>query len=478
MLFTVQFPFADCRKFQGGETGLISRPTWPSPIIGEFVRCFGGVRERVLGGVQFWGENYICEAHRALRFDSLPHFITSDKQTIPIEVAFRRLYSDGLAVGKFEIGLATVGRQRKFNGGDAKAFLAHLLAIKVGLGSTDGQSISTLADAATPLLNAFTKATTRFNRALDGIQQGVVESGSPVLFLQRRAEEWFPLPFFTYSLEKQYRTQSISIECCLIPYRGRNLRLWVLTFDENADRQRVRALRLSLLRLHAEHECIRLVCRNIVNQKIRIKYGSKPSEDLQLYLNSATRRIALGERKASESEAGDPAIVELTRSIAEAIHPGERDSLLDSLKRAKVRKNIVNKVAKYAQSVIVAEEVIMSNDKYEIHGGAGAVGPNATAHNVNIVNYQQAWDGLKGQIDVAALSTQLVQLVGELRNRAQNPEEFRALAEVASASEAAKVDDGSKALQHLKSAGTWALGIAEKVGVSLAAKAIQSAIGL
>ena len=41
---------------------------------------------------------------------------------------------------------------------------------------------------------------------------------------------------------------------------------------------------------------------------------------------------------------------------------------------------------------------------------------------------------------------------------------------------AAAKGDGSAMLRHLKAAGTWALGIAEKIGVNVAAEAIKQAL--
>src|SRR5579871_800218 len=148
MLFTMQFPFADCRRFAPGPTGLIRHPSWPSPLVKEFVRSFGGVRERLSGGVAFWGENYVCDAHGAIGFkNSIPPFTASDGTKIPLEVAFRRLYCDGLAVGKFEVGLATAGRGRKLDRGDVKNFLSHLLSAKVQLDSKATPFESMLAEA-------------------------------------------------------------------------------------------------------------------------------------------------------------------------------------------------------------------------------------------------------------------------------------------------------------------------------------------
>jgi hypothetical protein len=46
----------------------------------------------------------------------------------------------------------------------------------------------------------------------------------------------------------------------------------------------------------------------------------------------------------------------------------------------------------------------------------------------------------------------------------------------AEAEEAAAKGDGPGALPRVKSAGRWALGIAEKIGVTMAAKAIEKAM--
>ena len=61
---------------------------------------------------------------------------------------------------------------------------------------------------------------------------------------------------------------------------------------------------------------------------------------------------------------------------------------------------------------------------------------------------------------------------------AESPEEFSAIAEVASAEEAAKNKEGNKVVKHLKSAGKFALDTAQKIGVSLAAEVIQKQMGM
>ncbi|WP_221053350.1 hypothetical protein [Methylomonas koyamae] len=52
------------------------------------------------------------------------------------------------------------------------------------------------------------------------------------------------------------------------------------------------------------------------------------------------------------------------------------------------------------------------------------------------------------------------------------------LGAVAGAEKAARNGDGPALLEHLKKAGKWSLDIANKVGIAVAAKAIQAAMGL
>ena len=57
-------------------------------------------------------------------------------------------------------------------------------------------------------------------------------------------------------------------------------------------------------------------------------------------------------------------------------------------------------------------------------------------------------------------------------------EEYRALTAVSEAEEAAEKGDGPTALERLKAAGQWTLDVATRVGIPVAQKAIQTAMGL
>ena len=118
------------------------------------------------------------------------------------------------------------------------------------------------------------------------------------------------------------------------------------------------------------------------------------------------------------------------------------------------------------------EGTTMSKDTYNIHGQAGAVGKNAHAHDMI---FQQVWN--QSNIDLSQLAEELTRLRAAMKQETEGTrEQDKAIVAVADAEEAAIKSDGPSVLQHLKTAGTWALGVAEKIGVSVAAEAIKRAM--
>jgi len=128
-----------------------------------------------------------------------------------------------------------------------------------------------------------------------------------------------------------------------------------------------------------------------------------------------------------------------------------------------------------AASLIVNHGAIhVARDTYNVER-AGAVGPNATATNTTFIeNRGNPFDG----VDLAALVSELARLKTAMQAEANSTAHYTALAAVSEAEDAAKQRDTSTLVSKLKAAGSWAFDTATKIGVSVAAKAIQVAIGL
>jgi hypothetical protein len=113
----------------------------------------------------------------------------------------------------------------------------------------------------------------------------------------------------------------------------------------------------------------------------------------------------------------------------------------------------------------------MSRDSYNISGQAGAVGPSSQSHDNTFQQIQASG------IDLPKLAEELGRLRAAMKGEATGTrEQDKAIGAVADAEEAAAKGDGAAALRYLKSAGTWALGIAKEIGAKLAVEALSKAM--
>ncbi|MFJ9606062.1 hypothetical protein ACIRS1_06840 [Kitasatospora sp. NPDC101176] len=124
-------------------------------------------------------------------------------------------------------------------------------------------------------------------------------------------------------------------------------------------------------------------------------------------------------------------------------------------------------------AMVVVEGGFTMGDTYNVDGQAGAVGPHAKASDNTFIQLRMP-DG--SPVDLPGLAAQLEQLRLALKSEAVTLEHDTAVGAVAQAEVAARQGDESGALAHLKAAGAWALGIARRIGVEVAALAIAHAI--
>jgi len=115
-------------------------------------------------------------------------------------------------------------------------------------------------------------------------------------------------------------------------------------------------------------------------------------------------------------------------------------------------------------------------DTFNVPGRAAVVAGRGS--QVSGVNYVEAWEGTSGGLDLNVAVTELALLRAELKKLATTSEEDAALGAVAGAEIAAGEGDGARMLELLGRAGSWALAVAEKVGIPVAVAALRAALGL
>ena len=114
-------------------------------------------------------------------------------------------------------------------------------------------------------------------------------------------------------------------------------------------------------------------------------------------------------------------------------------------------------------------------DTYNVSGQAGAVGPNAYAHDMTFTQIKtQAGE----TIDLPSLAKELSVLRSEMKKKAVEPEEDAAVGAIAEAETEAKNGHAPKVLEYLAKAGNWALEIATQIGIPVAVAAIKASLNI
>lgn len=481
MFLVIQIPLVDLRQFIADDLGLLGRPNWPAPIANrDFVRSFGSIRRRPRGGLPGWlGESLICEANRAVRLRGILH--SRDKRVdIKLFVCFKRFYFDGLAVGKFEIGIVLPDFPRLI-ANDQKAFLQSVLSTHATV-PTAGGGFKTcrIVDLGKPLANLY--ATSSRRTSWQGNHQNWwVQPCEPMLLVEPKQHQGLLLPFQGKVIPLRDHLRDFILSCYTVPDNGGSLRMWMLAPQKRSLRwwsskdpeqfQQQRAIRMYLLRLHAERECLNRVLSELGTGRLEVEPRSSSADMLQHYLNIATRRIS--RREKNLEKLAEDGVAEAVRSAEDYLAPGERDSILAALDNLDTRKNVFRKVERYLSGQVNIKELVMG-DKITV-GQAAVVGRGGTAQNVN---FSQIWHQVESKVNQSLLAEELAQLRLAMEAQANTPEQYAAVKEIALAEEASRSGKGPAVLEHLTRAGKWTFDVGTKVGIGVAVAALKSALGM
>jgi hypothetical protein len=168
-------------------------------------------------------------------------------------------------------------------------------------------------------------------------------------------------------------------------------------------------------------------------------------------------------------------ILEIVRYLRQR-REGESLTRLDTSIIAEIVSNVssIVNIESLSNSHTTHVREALMNDQYKV-GQAGAVGPGSVAMGQHFI---QLWNECESHIDLDVLAQELHKVRETARGSTSgDPEEDVTIGELAQAEVAAKQGDGSRVLRHLAGAGQRALDIAVAIGVPVAIKAIETAIG-
>jgi len=137
MFVVLQFPIADGRAF-ASQSGVVDRPDWNAPTLPalrahrDFVRGFGRlVYRRTEANAAWIDEDFFAYAKRAVRFPTLDrrHFRSPHGGRWMVSCRFRRLFSDGVATVRLEIGFQVTTTEHGSGRPTSTEVIGHLLGL-------------------------------------------------------------------------------------------------------------------------------------------------------------------------------------------------------------------------------------------------------------------------------------------------------------------------------------------------------------
>jgi len=270
MLIVFQVPLADLRAFRADGARRI-RPHFPTPDSGvEFVRLFGPVRQRQKRKPLPWDdEQFYVDASRAL------HLIPFTDERKRWSCAFRRLLSDGGAVVRLEVGIHIPPGSFPA-GGRMLDTLATMLETPCILRGE--KAAGKLVQISKKLARLYANATASRGTRVNGDE---VVAGQPTVLVQFDEGEGAGMP-------KSLDFDRDHLAFLNSTHSGVTMNLWFT----NAGFGDPRNTRIALLRLSAEHQCLKFVLRDITDGNVNLDEVSPRTERLQDYLSLTDRTLS------------------------------------------------------------------------------------------------------------------------------------------------------------------------------------------
>lgn len=491
VLLTLRFPVIDLRRFcrEDYPKGVRLPATWTEET--DFVRYFGPVTRRLLGPVAPWvSERAFCKYDRAVRL--APSYAALLAREVPGVEFFgvkRRLYPATAHNELFYADLQTVGRSAGWV--DLSRTIQAVLAAPATVRSPGNHVVeSQLGRLGPPIAQALDAATTT------GGPSGVIYAGAPCVVVEVGDQD----TLFGTWLGEWGIDGDLRLNATTVAFDGRAIGVFLLTKLRRHRRDRARALRIHVLRLHAEREYLRRVARLLAADEFVDALGHIQLERVQWSLNKSLQTLTRAQSHGFSTAEITTAFVAdrtLARSELEALI--ERVEVFRPVIRRRLRllqeQDDANESRwreliegdPHRRNFVYVKEVRVSS--YDQRGSQiGAAGDGASASNVNFgaqlnlamsptaaADLQLAIQTLRKHLTDSLRRDSMIEIDNEKITAVQVRGAIGSLSE---AEEAIAAQDEQRAVGALRRSGRWLASFADRVGVAVAAGAIRATLGL
>ncbi len=396
MLITVQFPIADARPFVTDSDLRLPFPDWPSPSASvtktQFVHHFGEATNRSQEPDSAWpDETVYCNARRGIRFERLEtqHTGLPGHRFRP-RCAFRRLFCDGQAVVRVEIGIVLEPKTKNeisFEAEELLSIIKDMTELPTRVFRVSGLiKPQKLIFQGKYLAGLYAHAS--MNKSVDqSLGFTLVEAGEPLILVELNNEE--TICEFDAAIAKGFtKLDKDSINGAEASFCHLNtVDTWILQ-KGHASMGQLRNLRLCLTRLHAE----RVVLDIILNQ-IRRKRLMNPSteEAVNLLDRYFADRIKIINREKwggmQQSE-----ILAAYDATQQVFCPAAQSQLITKYEGC--RRQVWEKIEKYQEERNATKSVVTFN----IQKGGITVIKKITSGAGSIINVAGRMSNVKNEI--------------------------------------------------------------------------------
>ncbi len=442
MYLSFEFPFTDTRYFLKEDTYRLNPKRdmdlgTRSVINNEFIRSFGLIQERKNPGKEIQ-EKIFASAKKSFSFDPSNSFVFSKNKRFVPKVFYRRLFTDGKN-SRIDVGIKNA-LHTNYSSSDIDEIIRALYSLDVFIPRHNksktlykkiklkelGKSVSAL------YLNSTTSLPKENSPKL---KKDWIVSGSTMVLCQIKDEERVKFDFGDYINIEIDNLSELGIELYYKKmsgiYSNYNVPVWLIAEGKNAKPDKVRNLRIYLMKLHEERECFRQILNHFHNEIFESEdFGS--TKKLSDYIKNYVYESLLKKSKYGYS---NRLINEIVHLIDKNINDSEIDSLLKKFGTVNLEK--------------IKEELdnAMKNNTITINGNVGNVGDingNPVFNNNTAIN-NGSNENLSQLIDEIRKITGLQD--GQRENLIKYLEEAESLKETEKTKEADTETDERKSLK-------------------------------
>lgn len=341
-------PIADLRPLLPDvDAKRLARPLWPTPAAEQdFLRSSGMIWPRLQGGTEEWaGEDNFADAALAFRLpDRLRlRVFGADETACTMSHIFRRFYSSGI-VCRFEIGFR-VRRAR------TEALAAANTAFMLATTSCVPTRVRRLKYAQ-PLVAIGADLSRQYlhstsNRKSQGeLSAWWVVAGKPAMIVEYDRDDAIAPPPHARVVSSA-RVGATVLHHVWLEIAERRVSCWMLRCDDPASRtSEFRKLRIHLVRLHCERECLRLVLEAASRQQLAstLPQADELDDYLEGRLPLLTKPVSYGVEQSQ--------LLEAAKSAWDAVLPGQSASF------GALAQKTAKKVARYIRRSETAASVV------------------------------------------------------------------------------------------------------------------------